>query len=66
MKKELIIVFLAVCSWTASTFFTDGVETIVDKEIGHHHNKAIVYFSCSLLFILIIVILSKYTGNNLK
>lgn len=58
MRKELLIAFLAVCSWTASTFFSDGVESIVDKEIEHHHNKAIVYFTCSLFFILIIVLLS--------
>lgn len=56
MKKEVYIALIAIMSWTAATFFTDGVEQLVDNYfITKYHNKSIVYFGFSLIFIILVI-----------
>jgi len=58
--KELNLAIIAVLSWTAATFFTDGVQQILDNYfLEKYHNKALFYFLFSVIFIIIIVLFSK-------
>ena len=51
MHQELILAIVAILSWTAATFFTNGVEVIADNFLDKAHNKATVYFCFALLFL---------------
>lgn len=61
MHPELALAIVAILSWTSATFFTNGVGTVADNLMQHSHSKAIVYFTFSLIFLLITVWISiKY------
>jgi hypothetical protein len=58
--KEVYIALLAVSSWTAATFFSDGVEQLVDNYfLTKYHNKALLYFVFSAIFIILVVYFSR-------
>lgn len=53
MHIEVALAIIAILSWTASTFFTNGVEAVADNYfLEKSHNKAIVYFLFSLVFLI--------------
>ena len=60
--KELNLAFVAMLSWCAATFFTDGVEQIVDNYfVQKYHSKAIIYIIFALIFVFInVYITSKH------
>lgn len=56
---------IAVLSWTASTFFTSGVQQILDNYVTKHANRIIVYFiSCAILIGTIVFIATKYPDKS--
>jgi hypothetical protein len=63
--KEVYIALLAVSSWTAATFFSDGIEQLVDNYfLTKYHNKAIVYFVFSAIFIILVIYFSRMAKNQ--
>ena len=59
MKNELFIALIAILSWTASTFFTSGVDELIGHYfVNRYHHRAFAYFICTIVFIAIVVILS--------
>jgi len=63
--KQLVIAFIALLTWSASTLFTDGVEEVVDNFfVNKYHHRAVVYFISALFLVSILVYLNLKFPNS--
>jgi hypothetical protein len=55
MKKQFILALVVVFSWTASNFFSIGIDDLLYKYVDSTHRQALVHFGVAFLFMLLIV-----------
>jgi ABC-type multidrug transport system permease subunit len=51
-------------SWTAATLFTSGVDQLVDQYTDKYHHKAVMYFSTSVVFIIMVAVFSVFSRET--